>query len=395
MPIPDRVYPRVVEADIPSLAGRTVACTGCTTGTGYHAMVAAARKGAALLLLLNRKSARSATAEAQIASESRPGMGAQVVTVDCDLQNFASTRAAADEVIRRVKPFGGLDVLMNNAGVMGVPDTRTADGFDMQMQTNHLSHFLLTALLLPALESAASTRGEARVVQHSSSARGSNAMGAKQGGGHLEARFFERSAPDMLGGDDMPACFARYHQTKLANPVFAMELHERLQAARSKVKSLCCEPGASQTTLVSNLMAGHVQRAKELGKEPPNNPFAPAGSKKAASTNNPAEKPKQPRKAPAVSMQSGADGACPLLLAAFSLNANSGDFYMPEGGSTGYPVRCMVRGQPGGERSEKIAKAYADEALTMHAPSRAMLWERSEAATGVSFGLPGASMARL
>jgi len=292
-----------------------------------------------------------------------------------------------------VTPLGGLDVLMNNAGVMGVPDTRTGDGFDVQMQTNHLSHFLLTALLLPAMESAASTRGEARVVQHSSGARGSNVMGTKEGGGHLEARFFERCAADTLGGDAMPACFARYHQTKLANPVFAMELHERLQAAGSKVKSLCCEPGGSQTELGSNLMAGHVHRAKKLGKSPPGNPFAPAPSKK--TTAKASDKPKPQRKAPAFKMQSGADGACPLLLAAFSPKANSGDFYMPEGGSSGYPVRCMLKGQPGGERSEKIANGYANEALTMHAPSRAMLWERSGAATGVNFGLQGASTSKL
>jgi hypothetical protein len=188
----------------------------------------------------------------------------------------------------------------------------------------------------------------------------------------------------------------RYHQTKLANPVFAMELHERLQAAGSSVKSLCCEPGGSQTELGGNLMAGHVQRAKALGKEPPGNPFGAAPRKpkqdeekaKAEGADEPKQKKK---KAPAFKMQSGPDGACPMLLAAFSPHANSGDFYMPQGGSSGYPVRCMVEGQPGGERSEKIAKGYDNEALTMHAPSRAMLWEMSEAAAGVSFAVPGAS----
>lgn len=135
-------------------------------------------------------------------------------------------------------------------------------------------------------------------------------------------------------------------------------------------------------------MAGHVKRAKELGKEAPDNPFAPPPKKKEAAGGEEKKKEKK-HKAPAFKMQSGADGACPLMLAAFAVDANSGDFYMPEGGSSGYPVRCIVGGQPGGDRSEVIAKSYDNEALTMHAPSRAMLWERSEAATGVSFTVTG------
>ena len=110
-PIADVIFPGIVDDELSSLAGRTVACTGCTTGTGYHAMVAAARKGAALLLLLNRASERATAAEAQIAAEAPAGT--EVVTVDCDLQSFASVRAAAAEVAALVAPLGGLDVLMN------------------------------------------------------------------------------------------------------------------------------------------------------------------------------------------------------------------------------------------------------------------------------------------
>ena len=79
---------------------------------------------------------------------------------------------------------------------MGFPDMRTADGFDVQMQTNHLSHFLLTKLLMPSLELAAATHGDARVVQHSSAARYLTPLG-------LRTEFFLRSAPGSLGGDSL------------------------------------------------------------------------------------------------------------------------------------------------------------------------------------------------
>ena len=133
---------------------------------------------------------------------------------------------------------GGLDALVNNAGIMGVPDTRTVDGFDVQMQTNHLSHFLLSYLLMPSLELAADTRGEARIVQHSSGARRGNTKT-----GMLKAEFFNQCDPGTLGGDGFPACFNRYHQTKLSNPVFTMALHDLLGKLNSKVKSICADPG--------------------------------------------------------------------------------------------------------------------------------------------------------
>ena len=87
----------------------------------------------------------------------------------CDLASFASVRDAAAEV--RVAAADGLDCLCNNAGVMALKDEATVDGYDVQMQTNHLGHFLLTCELMPLLEKAAARRGEARVVNHTSDAR--------------------------------------------------------------------------------------------------------------------------------------------------------------------------------------------------------------------------------
>ena len=115
---------------------------------------------------------------------------------------------------------------------MGVPDTRTVDGYDVQMQTNHLSHFLLTRLLFPLLEAAADARGEARIVQHSSGARGK--MPGMTGSGMLEAEYMQPATDGSLGGNDIPACFNRYHQTKLANPGAGGVRH------KSKMRELYC-----------------------------------------------------------------------------------------------------------------------------------------------------------
>mmetsp|Transcript_5324 Transcript_5324/g.14779 ORF Transcript_5324/g.14779 Transcript_5324/m.14779 type:complete len:379 (-) Transcript_5324:12-1148(-) len=353
-PIPDVIFDECTAA-LPSLAGKCFAVTGTTSGTGYYACVAAIRKGAAAVLLLNRPSARATAAEARLKDVARSAGAATAVTaVQCDLQSLDSVCKAAARVLEAATGFGGLDGLVNNAGVMGVPDTRTPDGFDVQMQTNHLSHFLLTALLWPALELAATTRGEARVVQHSSGARGGFQADDKVG--HLRAEFFAPAAPGALGGNGLAACFNRYHQTKLANSVFAMALHERLHAAGSRVKSICAEPGVSQTELASSLAKGHAEIGVDLG---------------AFGTSTQARFP---------GVQSAADGACSLMEAAFGKDVGSGDFFMPgdlvKKTVVGLPVKCMTAGRPT-PSNKRIEKAFENEKLTMEPASRALLWSCS------------------
>ena len=131
-----------------------VAITGCTTGTGYFAALTFAKRGARVIML-NRKSERAETALSKI-KEAVPD--AKVEHVDCDLTDFASVKKAAAELQSLCS--SGLDVLCNNAGVMALADQATADGFDVQMQTNHLSHFLLTREVFPLLEKAAEKSGE-------------------------------------------------------------------------------------------------------------------------------------------------------------------------------------------------------------------------------------------
>lgn len=288
--------------------------------------------------------------------------------MDCDLQSLQSVRSAAAKTLALASEFGGLDGLLNNAGVMAVPDTRTGDGFDVQMQTNHLSHFLLTKLLMPSLEAAAAVRGEARIVQHSSGAR----MEMVPGSGMLAAKYFQKQPPQGLGGDDMMQCFARYHQTKLSNSVFAMALHDKLQATGSGVKSVCAEPGMSATSLVENMSSGHKEAARTRPKESPNK----GAAEKAAASPLPAN-------FGAMVPQSAADGACPLMQAAFG-NADSGDFFMPKdfvnNSVTGMPVKCMTAGQPS-PIDKSMMKRFNNEALTINRENHALLWTESEKAT--------------
>lgn len=91
--------------------------------------------------------------------------------------------------------------------------------YEVQMQTNHISHFLLTHLLLGVLEQASVKSGESRVVQHSSNARLRTSGSENNVKGELEAMYFQKSEPGSLGGDTAAQNFGRYHQTKLANTV--------------------------------------------------------------------------------------------------------------------------------------------------------------------------------
>jgi NAD(P)-dependent dehydrogenase (short-subunit alcohol dehydrogenase family) len=138
-----------------------------------------------------------------------------------DLADLASVRAFADAW------DGPLDVLINNAGVMAVPEGRTKDGLEMQIGTNHLGHFALTNLLLPRISD--------RVVTVSSGAH-------RAGSIRLDDLNWER-------GDYHR--WRAYGQSKLANLLFASELQRRLDAAGSSVRSLAAHPGYAATNLQS------------------------------------------------------------------------------------------------------------------------------------------------
>mmetsp|Transcript_102220 Transcript_102220/g.187305 ORF Transcript_102220/g.187305 Transcript_102220/m.187305 type:complete len:353 (+) Transcript_102220:35-1093(+) len=225
----------------PMMTDKVVAITGTTSGTGFVLAQAVAKKGGKVICL-NRKSER---ADESLKSVKEVAIGPIPVAIDCDLMSFESTRKAGEKL---AKEYGaeGIDVLVNNAGIMGFKDVATEDGYDQQMQTNHLSHFLLTYLCMPALETAAKKRGEARIVNHSSAARCMKDMENK-----LDAKYLDRNGGN-LGGDSTEMFagpqFQRYQQTKLANVCFTYALEKKLAAKGSKIKALVAHPGVSLDT---------------------------------------------------------------------------------------------------------------------------------------------------
>ncbi|KAA8492822.1 putative oxidoreductase [Porphyridium purpureum] len=226
-------------ARMAAMDGKNIVITGTTSGTGYATALACARKGARVYMM-NRPSSRAERAIESLRAEVSSEL---VIQVDCDLMSFASVRAACETVNAQIKDKG-IDALVCNAGIMTFPDVRTLDGFDQQMQTNHLSHFLITKLLLPELQKAADLRGEARVCLHTSLSR----LGFP-----LDAKYYRKCMPGTLGGDGLGARIERYHQSKLANVVFQQALADRL-GANSNILVLSAAPGFSETNLAATII---------------------------------------------------------------------------------------------------------------------------------------------
>jgi NAD(P)-dependent dehydrogenase (short-subunit alcohol dehydrogenase family) len=209
--------------DIPDQTGRTAVVTGANSGLGLVTARELARAGASVVMACrNLDKGHAAVDEVRAAVPA-----AQLQLEELDLASLASVRGFAE---RFNATHDGLDLLINNAGVMATPRRRTADGFELQFGTNHLGHFALTRALLDTMEG----REDARVVTLSSTVH-------KMG----------RINFDNLGGDRHYFRWNAYGQSKLANLLFALELDRRLRAAGSTVKSLAAHPGYAATNLQS------------------------------------------------------------------------------------------------------------------------------------------------
>ncbi|MEO6144981.1 MAG: oxidoreductase [Dermatophilaceae bacterium] len=208
---------------MPDQSGRRVVVTGASSGLGEITARELARKGAQVVLAV--RNASKGEASAQRIRGAIPG--ALVEVAELDLSSLESVRAFAAGLLAQSPT---LDLLVNNAGIMMTPENRTADGYELQLGTNHLGHFALTGLLLEALG-----RGTGpRVVTVSSIAH-------KGGQIHFDDMQLERGyAPQKA-----------YSQSKLANAIFGIELDRRLRAAGSPILSVLAHPGYSATNLQS------------------------------------------------------------------------------------------------------------------------------------------------
>lgn len=260
---------------LPDLSGKTFVITGGNSGLGLEATKTLCGTGAEVVFT-SRRAERALTA---IESVRSAVTDAAVDFVVLDLSVSSSVEAAAAAILERCER---IDALINNAGIMQPPLSRTEEGWELQIATNHLGHFRLASLLFPRIEASGG-----RVVPVSSIAH-------KLGTIDFDDLQSERSYNSTV----------RYSQSKLANLLFGFELHRRLLARDSAASSISCHPGYAATNLQST----------GLGMEGGSSFFRFMYK----ITN-------------AVMAQTATEGAYPLVLAAADPAAKPGGYYGPTG----------------------------------------------------------------
>jgi NAD(P)-dependent dehydrogenase (short-subunit alcohol dehydrogenase family) len=279
--------------DVPDCAGRTVVVTGANSGIGLEATRVLAGAGAHVVMAC--RSVDEAAAEREAILEAFPG--ASLTVRELDLADLESVRAFADWA---EESLGRIDVLCNNAGVMAVPRSETADGFETQFGVNHLGHFALTGLLFEQLRAAP----DARVVTQSS---GAHTRG--------EMDF------DDLRGEENYDKWGAYARSKLANLLFAYELDRRYG---DEVTSVGCHPGYAATNLQYRGPEAEGSRVRMAVMKVAN----------------------------AVVAQSARAGALPMLYAVTADDVEGGDYVGPGG-------LLKMRGAP--EKQRSAGQSYDEE----------------------------------
>jgi NAD(P)-dependent dehydrogenase (short-subunit alcohol dehydrogenase family) len=300
-----------------SQQGRRVVITGANSGIGWETALELARKGAEVILPARTQF----KADDAVARIRRVVPQARLIAEVLDLADLSSVRAFAARYAERF-PGASLDLLINNAGVMGLPTRElTVDGFERQFGTNYLGPFALTALLWPSIK----PQPGSRVVTVSSSA----------------SKWGRIDFTNLQGERVYKPMTQAYGQAKLADSVFALELHRRLTAIASPILSTAAHPGYALT----NLQMSGPGDSRDLGMRILSAVLKPIAS------------------------QDAAHGALPTLFAATAPEATPGGYYGPD-------RMFELKGHP---VPVPIAKAAKDAAVARR------LWEESERLTGVRF----------
>lgn len=307
-------------ADIPDQTGRRAFITGANTGLGYQTALALAGAGATVTVAV-RDPQRG---EAAAAAIRRVHPQAQVAVTQVDLADLDSVRRTADLWLAGGHP---LALLVNNAGIMALPWAATAQGFESQVGVNHLGHFALTGLLLPALRAAA----DSRVVTVASSA-------------HNMGRLRTGDSAELAGTATDYSRWGRYGDSKLANLLFMGEFARRLTAAGLTIVSAGAHPGYAATEL--QLRQPRLSTSRFAGLQ--------EGLMRGLN---------------GVLGQSAAMGALPSLFAATDPTVVNGDYIGPDG-----PFEA--RGHP---RRVGMSTRARDTDLA------ARVWRTSEELTGVRY----------
>lgn len=282
--------------DIPDQHGRTAVVTGANGGLGLVTARNLAAKGAHVVMAV-RNQDKAAAAVKEIRS-AVPGASLELVALD--LSSQASVKEAAGQILAA---HGSLDLLVNNAGVMAIAEARTVDGFEMQFGVDHLGHWTLTALLLPAL---LRTPGS-RIVTVTSTA-------------HHMGRPVDVANPHLQG---RYGPWRAYGQAKLANFHFGLGLQRELERAGARTASLIAHPGLADTDLQAASVQGSGGGASQQ--------FFHAVARHTG--------------------MSAADGALPQLRAATDPAARGGEFYGPMFVNNGAPVRKPILRRFGMDRA--------------------------------------------
>ncbi|MEV5504965.1 oxidoreductase [Streptomyces orinoci] len=274
--------------DIPDQSGRTAVVTGANSGIGYVTARELARRGARVVLACRDRTRGDAALE--LLRTQVPGAEAELALLD--LADLSSVRTFAAEL-----KADRVDLLVNNAGVMALPQLRTVDGFEMQFGTNHLGHFALTGLLMPRIREAGDG---ARVISVSS-------------GLHLLGTVDPRD----LQMDGRYRRWIAYGRSKSANLLFIHELARRLAAVGSPVVAAAAHPGYAATNLQT--AGGRLEQR-------------PVAKHAIELTNR-------------LVAQSAEDGALPTLYAATAPGVRQDDFFGPRVQFwRGAPVRSLRAG---------------------------------------------------